>query len=96
MGHLELNFKIRLADNHIRDVSMIEPTNHTGIDQIPSSYTPTPRIPNERSGIDGRNVSQTSSKYILDGNKIVFERYDRNGKLISRVPWTVHSINEKA
>ena len=75
---------------------MIEHINYTGIISIPSRYTPTPRIPNERSGIDGRNVSQTSSKYILDGNKIVFERYDRNGKLISRVPWTVHSINEKA
>ena len=62
----------------------------------PGSYTPIQIIPDERSGIDGRNVSQTSSKYILDGNKIVFERYDRNGKLISRVPWTVHRVSAKA
>ena len=76
---------------------MIEPINHTEIAPSPCSYTPTPSIPAERSGSDDRrDVSKTSSKYVLEGNKIVFERYDRNGKLISRVPWTVHSINEKA
>jgi hypothetical protein len=76
---------------------MIEPTNHTGIFPIPSSYTPTPSIPAERFGIDYRkDMSETSSKYILDDNKIVFERYDRNGKLISRVPWTAHRVSEEA
>jgi hypothetical protein len=87
-----------LADNHIRDVTiMIEPTNHTGITSSPSSCTPTPSISAERPVFDDRrDISKTSSKYILDGNKIVFERYDHNGKLISRVPWTAHSISEKA
>jgi hypothetical protein len=62
---------------------MIEPANHTGMITNPGSYTPTPSIPVERSGSDDRrDISKTSSKYILDGNKIVFERYDRNGKLI--------------
>jgi hypothetical protein len=76
---------------------MIEPINHTGIIEIPCRYTPTPRISAERSGFDDRKVmSQTSSKYILDDNKIVFERYDRNGKLISRVPWTAHRVSEEA
>ena len=76
---------------------MIEPINHTGIIASPSSYMPTLSIPAERSGFDDRKVmSQTSSKYILDKNKIVFERYDRNGKLISRIPWNTHSISEKA
>jgi hypothetical protein len=75
---------------------MFKPINHTGMISNPGSYTPIQIIPDERSGIDGRNVSQTSSKYILDGNKIVFERYDRNGKLISRVPWTVHRVSAKA
>ena len=76
---------------------MIEPINHTGIISIPNSYPPPQNIPAERSGSDDRwDISKTSSKYILENNKIVFERYDRNGKLISRVPWTVHSINEKA
>ena len=62
----------------------------------PGSYTPIQITPDERSSIDGRNVSQTSSKYILEGNRIVFEGYDRNGKLISRVPWTAHKVSEKA
>ena len=76
---------------------MIETINHTGITSNPDRYTPTPSMPAERSGFDDRKVmSQTSSKYILDDNKIVFERYDRNGKLISRVPWTAHGVSAKA
>ena len=76
---------------------MIEPINHTGIISIPSSYTTVQSNPAERSGFDDRKVmSQTSSKYILEGNKIVFERYDRNGKLISRVPWAAKSVSETA
>jgi hypothetical protein len=76
---------------------MIEPINHTGITQSPGSCTPTPSIPAERFGIDGRrDISKNSSKYILEGNKIVFERYDHNGKLISRVPWTAHRVSAKA
>jgi hypothetical protein len=76
---------------------MIEPINHTGIPASPSSCTPTPSIPTGRSGFeDRRDISKTSSKYILEKNKIVFERYDRNGKLISRVPWTVKPISAKA
>ena len=76
---------------------MIEPINHTEIIAGPSSYPANQNIPAERSGFDDRKVmSQTSSKYILDDNKIVFERYDRNGKLISRVPWTAHRVSEEA
>jgi len=76
---------------------MIEYTNHIGMIAIPSIYPPLQSIPAERPGSDDRrDVSKTSSKYILDGNKIVFERYDHKGKLISRVPWTAHSISEKA
>ena len=76
---------------------MIELINHIGITPSPSSFSPIPSIPAERTGFDGRrDISKTSSKYILDGNKIVFEQYDHNGKLISRVPWTAHSISEKA
>ena len=76
---------------------MIEPINHTGIIPNPGSYTTVQSIPVERSGFDDRKVmSQTSSKYIHDDNKIVFERYDRNGKLISRVPWTANKVIAKA
>jgi hypothetical protein len=45
----------------------------------------------EKSGI-----VKTSSKYIVENNKIVFERYDRYGKLISSIPWSAHPISEKA
>jgi hypothetical protein len=96
-GFLKLNSMIDLADKHMQDIPMIEPIDHTGITSSPCSYTPTPSIPAQRSGSDdSRDVSKTSSKYILDGNKIVFERYDRNGKLISTVPWTTKRVTEKA
>ena len=86
-----------LADKHKWNVLMIEPINHTEIIAGPSSYPANQNIPAKRSGLDDRKVmSQTSSKNILDDNKILFERYDRNGKLISRVPWTAHRVNEKA
>jgi hypothetical protein len=96
-GFLKLNFKIGLSDKHIQDVSMIEPINHTGVSAIQSSYMPTPRIPVKRYSFDGgRNISKASSKYILEGNKVVFERYDRNGRLILRVPWTAHKVSTEA
>ena len=87
-----------LTDNHIRDVTiMIEYTNHIGMIVIPSIYPPLQSIPAERPGSDDRrDISKISSKYIIEGNKIVFERYDHNGNLILRVPWTSRSISEKA
>ena len=76
---------------------MNELINHIGNIATPSNYPPIQDMPAGRSGLnDRRGISQTSSKYILDKNKIVFERYDRNGKLISRIPWNTHSISEKA
>jgi len=76
---------------------MIDSINHTGITPNPNSYPMTQIIPAEHSGLDDRkDMPQTSSKYILEKNKIVFERYDRNGKLISRVPWTAHKVSAEA
>ena len=96
-GILKLNLKVGMADNYKRDISMIEPIEHTGITSGPSSYQAAQIIPAECSGFnDERAMSQTSSKYILYDNKIVFERYDRNGKLISRVPWTAHRVSAEA
>jgi hypothetical protein len=64
---------------------------------IPGSNQKIPGRLSERPGSDAkRNIVKTSSKYIVADNKIVFERYDRYGKLISRIPWAAHSINEKA
>ena len=96
-GFLKLNLMIDLADKHMQDVPMIESINHTGTNPNPGSYTTVQDIPAERSGVgNGKVMPQTSSKYILDGNKIVFERYDRNGELISRVPWTTYRVSAKA
>jgi hypothetical protein len=54
-------------------------------------------MPAERNGSSvKRDIAKTSSKYVLENNKIVFERYDHNGKLISRVPWTANRVSAKA
>ena len=72
-------------------------TNHIGNIASPGSYKPPTSKPFEYNDSNvKRDIAKTSSKYILDNNKIVFERYDRNGKLISRVPWTAHRVSAKA
>jgi hypothetical protein len=45
---------------------------------------------------EGKDNKQTSSKYIIEDHLIVYEQYDRYGKLISRVPWTANPISERA
>jgi hypothetical protein len=39
---------------------------------------------------------KTSHKYLIENNSIVYEKYDRHGKLISKVPWSLNPIDEKA
>jgi hypothetical protein len=76
---------------------MNELINHIGNIASTGSYKTPTSNPTERSGLGDRpNISKTLSKYILENNKIVFERYDCNGKLISRVPWTANSVSAKA
>ena len=76
---------------------MNEIINHTGNIAKTGSYIPVQSMPAERNDSNvKRDIPESSSKYILEGNKIVFERYDRNGKLISSVPWTAHRITAKA
>jgi hypothetical protein len=76
---------------------MIESINHIGNISNAGSYKTVPSVPAEHSALDaGKDISESSSKYILENNKILFERYDRYGKLISRVPWSANSISEKA
>jgi hypothetical protein len=38
---------------------------------------------------------KTSHKYIIENNLIVYEKYDRYGKLITQVPWSPKPIDEK-
>ena len=76
---------------------MIEPINHIRITPSPSRFPAAQSNPAERNDSNvKRDISESSSKYILDGKKIIFERYDRNGKMISRVQWTAHRVTEKA
>ena len=44
---------------------------------------------------EGKDTKQDSSKYIVYNNSIVFERYDRYGKVIYKIPWSAHPIDEK-
>jgi hypothetical protein len=44
---------------------------------------------------ENKGTKQISSKYILDNNSIVYEQYDRYGKVILRIPWSARVINVK-
>jgi hypothetical protein len=37
-----------------------------------------------------------SHKYVIEKNLIVYEKYDRHGKLISKVPWSHKPIDKRA
>ncbi len=39
--------------------------------------------------------NKVSSKYIIENNLVVYEKYDRDGRLISRVPWSVKTLDKK-
>jgi hypothetical protein len=41
------------------------------------------------------NNQKTSHKYIIENDLIVYEKYDRHGKLILKVPWSPKPIDEK-
>jgi hypothetical protein len=76
---------------------MIEIINYIGNITYPGNYKPQQSIPVKRNGSSEKSdLSIATSKYILYDNKIVFERYDHNGKLISRVPWAANKVSAKA
>ena len=71
--------------------------NHIGNIASPGTYKPPTNMPVERNDSNvKKDIAKTSSKYIFENNKIVLERYDRNGKLISRVQWTANRVSVKA
>ena len=75
---------------------MNEPINHIGNIANPLSYRTLSSIPVEQAGSNTeKDLPKSSSKYILENKKIVFERYDSQGKLISRVPWTANRVSER-
>lgn len=54
--------------------------------RVPVSSLSDPQVDNK----------ENSHKYLIENNLIVYEKYDRHGKLISRVPWSLKPIDEKA
>jgi hypothetical protein len=77
---------------------MIEPIIDIGnITTSDSSYKTLTSVPTEYSRLDaGKDISKSSSRYIVENNTIVFERYDRYGKLVTKVPWNAYTLSEKA
>ena len=66
---------------------MIGIINHAGNIVFPGNYKMDQSISVKRNSLKyKRSITQTLSKYILEDKMIVYERYDRHGKLISRVP----------
>ena len=39
-----------------------------------------------------KSNQKTMPKFIIENNVIVYEKYDRHGKLISKVPWSQKTI----
>ena len=77
---------------------MIEPIIDIGnITTSDISYKTLTSVPAEYSRLDaGKDISKSSSRYIVENNTIVFERYDRYGKLVTKVPWNAYTLSEKA
>jgi hypothetical protein len=54
--------------------------------RVPVSSLIDPQVDNKKS----------SHKYTIENNLIIYENYDRHGKLISRVPWSYRPIDKEA
>ena len=54
------------------------------------------RVPEGSFNDPQANGKKTTHKFIIKNNLIVYEKYDRYGKLISRVPWSPNTIDAKA
>jgi hypothetical protein len=53
------------------------------------------RVPRSFLAGSKENDQKVSHKYKIENNLIVYEKYDRYGKLISKVPWSPKPIDEK-
>ena len=76
---------------------MNEPINHiVGILNTTLHQTFQNRVPVRSLADPQADNKETSHKYIIENNLIVYEKYDRYGELISRVPQSLKPIDEKA
>jgi len=86
-----------LADIKIRGFFMNEPINqivgilNTTLLQMPQNKVSVSSLTDAQA-----DNKKTSHKYTIENDLIVYEKYDRHGKLISRVPWPPKPVAEKA
>ena len=80
------------ADKNNRDRPINDSELQIGIVLSPKRY---PMIQNRVTGGSSakpqinENIhdKSSSSKYVVEDNRIVYEKYDRHGKLICKIPW---------
>jgi hypothetical protein len=76
---------------------MYEPNNQiVGILNSTFHQMPQNRVPAGSLTDPQVDNKKTSHKYTIENDLIVYEKYDRHGKLISRVPWSPNPVAEKA
>ena len=76
---------------------MNEPINHiVGILNTTLHQTFQNRVPVRSLADPQADNKETSHKYIIENNLIVYEKYNRHGKLVSRVPWSYRPIDKEA
>jgi hypothetical protein len=51
-------------------------------------------VPKSQANLKVDN-NECSSKYMIENNRVVYEKYDEYGKLIFKVPWPCESVDKK-
>ena len=88
---------IGLADIINGGIFMNDPINHiAGVFNNSLHQMFQSRIPQDSLTDSKANNQDTSHKYRIENNLIVYEKYDRHGRLISTVPWSSRPIDQKA
>ena len=59
-----------------------------------NQLSPDRSVPKSKADLETDN-NESSSKYIIENNRIVYEKYDDYGKLIFKVPWPGRTFNKK-
>ena len=80
---------------------MSESEFQIGTELRPNRYPTVQNIMNgcsySKPQIDGSIQDKSfSSKYLVEDNRIVYEKYDRHGKLISKIPWIKRPLDSFA
>ena len=74
-------------DNPISQISNVFNINRTQL-------SPNGSVPKSEADLETDN-NDSSSNYVMEKNRIVYEKYDDYGKLIFKVPWPGGAINKK-